>query len=472
MPGFRKTLTLLMALCGLLIVPICYPPAASSFARAPLSVTSSSSSSSPSKQPPASFSSNSPSPSSSSSSSFVHPSAPSPSSLSLSAPTPPKNTKDQNINKDQNTNKHQNKDQIINKDQNIIDNNTKPKYLTVTRFIGGLGDRLRGIISAYYLSLLLDRKLIINEEEAFGEGFMTPALVDWTSLSSTAVHSAAKSLKNLDDFRAEYARHDGNIAAVDFERLQMAEVIDLKSNRNLVRRFQQNPSLHGNPYLHDLSKVDNEGNIWTKALRSLFKPGPKILPLLKKAERERLKNGTFKVGIHLRTDDFELSTPHRPRTSKKRQTNITPEMIACFASKAVERWHKIPKGVRENLFPFGLVVFIATDKERNRRYLEEVLTAANVTFFTGGEYTRSEVRHLEARDLDQTRTFFDWWILTKMNQIIAPPSGFSASAARFNCCPFSLQRAPNKKETLCQGFTEFQSGGICRRVANFRKYLL
>lgn len=345
----------------------------------------------------------------------------------------------------------------------------------MTTPFGGLADRLRGIVALFHVAKIFGLKLLISEESLLGgsgQDYILPSGVtggpdDWRTPNADDILSKSPAAKR---FSATPKRVTGyqqlNLSADSFDSFVNDPVVDVVTNSLWLRKLQENPRWQNHPEVKRMAEVDKAGQLWPTALKALFKPGPRITKLLQQVEKDFLRPGTYKVGLHVRSGDSKIGDPdHRAAHFSYR------ESYPCYAKQAVSEWTKLPKALKEK-YPNGLVVFMTSDDPAAMSTMRETLQGHNFTNFFDAERYSSSVRHIDySKGEDQTRTFLDWFLFTKMDLIIASPSGFSASAGRFHCTPSLINAVSHTPLSDCQWWGHFTKQGLCLPSSNFHQHL-
>jgi len=138
--------------------------------------------------------------------------------------------------------------------------------------------------------------------------------------------------------------------------------------------------------------------------------------------------------------------------------------IDCFARRALKSWTDVKNATMK--YPAGPVVFVTADSSRMARRVMQVISEAGVRVFSSEKYG-GKVRHIDKSTKDQTRTFLDWFLLSRMDRLVISQSGFSESAGKFSCSPASIfhnipnMPAFNNFSTCDAHFYDMQETGLC-----------
>jgi hypothetical protein len=219
-----------------------------------------------------------------------------------------------------------------------------------------------------------------------------------------------------------------SLEAFNFSGLASTEALHIKTSRNSLSELLNNPSLREAPGHSEFARLRGEGLLQHVALARTLVPGPRTLKVLANMTSEHPLEGYFNVGLHFRTTDAFFKR-------KARSSRTNPRALPEFVSKAEQLHASLPEASRA-AHPRGLRVFLCTDNPLVREKLVELLQGRGVAWFDASRFAPppAHIRH----NVDQTRTFADWFMLTKMSAIVASRSGFSETAARFACLDISI----------------------------------
>jgi hypothetical protein len=330
----------------------------------------------------------------------------------------------------------------------------------------GLGDRLRGVVTSFFFSRLMGRKFLLLEELVGGRENMAPGGYNWAEEQVSEVY--ARSPSHPYAIRTFGLGKDEVLINFDFSDVRKFEMIRFTSNLMSVDLLRRAPALRFDealPAHRSLEAINRQGQIWRYALHHLFRPGPKVGPLLEELARRHLVRGTFKIGIHSRTDDGELISGTSKGASRMQESQRNH--LQCLVLRALWEWKRLSLQLKLERFPRGPVFFLSADRSSSLVFLKAWLRKLGFPCFTGEDH--GSVSHFRDQGKDQTRTFLDWWLFTKMDLILATPSGFSASASRFECTPFLLYDPKVEKEDaeMCNAFVDYRERGLCFPVEDY-----
>ena len=165
-----------------------------------------------------------------------------------------------------------------------------------SQFVGGLADRLKGLVTAFYLAVMTSRRFVIYWKSPVAlENNLAPHKYDW-------------SFENARKFI--YGHHD----LKHFDMIDRSEVIDKTNARDLeADLFHDDPVIIMNMNSYRIKFVQrwfeenhamqaSYNQLFTKAFQFLFNFIPKAEFQERKERFETAKAGADKmVGVHLRT---------------------------------------------------------------------------------------------------------------------------------------------------------------------------
>jgi hypothetical protein len=291
----------------------------------------------------------------------------------------------------------------------------------------GIGDRLRGLVLAYHLAQILGRTFLAAEVSDNGAKFALQG----------------RNITDLVEWRHVCSNCRDSLAEVDFGELDRYPVITIQSNQNSLKELHDNPSLRGRPGYPAFLRGLGRGTLFHEPLLRVLGPTENVTQALEHLLEIHPLKGHFTVGIHFRTTDAHLRG--------KRGSRTHPTRIPAFVGKVMEVWGSLPEKKRA-AFPLGLQVFIATDSPKALEAFATSFQELGVPWFDASEVAPPPTH--TSHGGDQTRTFVDWFFLSKVQLLIASRSGFSETAARRGCVNIIVARY--------RRFFEFTRGrGLC-----------
>jgi len=369
---------------------------------------------------------------------------------------------------------------------------SRPKYVVITSPKGGLGDRFRGIVSAFFMAHIMGRDFLLVGEDFFGgDGFadyISPegnpgSQFDWLRKNVTRLleDTPVEQRQVVAHFSAHGTKRDAKLVLLNFDELDKAEVIEIVTNRMWIPNFGWKTDFPQRflPRVCQTFDINERGRVWPTALQSLFRPGPRITPYLERARQEFLRPGTFKVAFHIRAGDSEMMNKNKPPSP------FPTPYVRCFVERALAKWEEVRDSGE---YPNGLVVYVVSDREANAKEAVRLLGSSGVAMvaFEGSVYVDHQPEHMNNRNGDQTRTFLDWWMLTEMDYLVATESGFSSSASRYKCKEIvTINRRytggppPQSPEELesasanvtCSVFVHQGPQGLCQVTTSFKGFI-
>lgn len=310
----------------------------------------------------------------------------------------------------------------------------KGKHVAVAGMIGGLGDRLKGMVNGFVLALLSGRSLNIMVSK-LGDSLGSMQPKDGCTWPEEVPQAAMESGQNWDinviDNRGEI------FSQTDFDTHQNSPVWTMVSNMPFADELIYNPQFSENPLTPALIKSHKEGKLFHQVLRSLIQPSPEMERIVQGELDRQFQNGKyFLIGIHLRAGDQKMGGKRKRdeyRGTHSQSIRMVPdEALHCFYLEAMAIWDEVPEE-EQSLFPDGPLFFITTDYPSGAKVVMEKLAEVGYRSFDGSALM-GRVIHL-AEGGDQSRTFTDWWLLTKCRKMVITASGYSEIASKWNCVP-------------------------------------
>ena len=347
---------------------------------------------------------------------------------------------------------------------------TSGKFVTVTRAKSGLGDRFKAMTNGFITALLSGRGLMISNEVLADSGHTVEASTcKWQEKLPAMPNRKTWSFDVLD------TRREGPFTDKDFKFFESHPVWDIRSNMVFSDELLSNPDFAENPLQLHLAKMHSEGKLFHFALRSLIKPSESIESVVQQ-EIDKLDPGHdhYLIGFHLRAGDKKMGARRKReheegnkyRFTHPQQFRMLPEEgFPCFAQEGLAVWEELsPEEQRK--YPGGPLFFVSSDFPTGAKKLVELLADAGHTAFELSSF--GPVRHSNLGG-EQTRTYIDWWVLTKCKQLVITVSGFSETAAKYNCVPTrffvnhpTLKNQNEFKPRQCvHHFIRMRGDGLC-----------
>jgi len=331
-------------------------------------------------------------------------------------------------------------------------------FVFVNQPIGGLGDRLRGVILGFYVALLANRALKIDGHTMWGseDDYLDANLVNWiqSKEEEEIIRSPTTSRISFVDFDFVTVKYD----QINFDDLKQVKVISIAANVIKLNLLAENPTLKTRPKFEFFNELHQKGLLYSHALKSLFKPGKKVFPHLEKIQSEYWPtNDTLRIGMHLRSGDNGRLTSNSRRRKKRAGRYATLETAECYALKAISIWEEKKKELNEYK---NVIFFISADLVDLEEIVMKKIESHGYKIFRNNNL--GEARHIDKTATDQIRTFVDWWTLVNVDIILLPNSGFSESASKISCKPSYLFF---DNDGPCeQLFTPYIDNGFCHKI--------
>lgn len=322
-------------------------------------------------------------------------------------------------------------------------------YVTVGRMQAGLGDRLKATVNAYVLALLAGRGLAVSDDLLFDNAHsLDHGVCRWR----TGAHKDAR--PGRWELRVINTRDEGPFYHKDFRSHQDAGVWDVESNMIFSDELLLNPDFASSPPRPALFGAHRRGKLFHLALRSLFARSERMEEELRAELARQDPEGTrFLIGFHIRAGDWKIGARRRRRsqvynqleegageegarfrTTHPHEYRMAPDAsYPCFVMEGIALWDELSPEERER-YPGGPLFFVSSDYLGGARRLVDLLRQAGYPAFESG---RGAVRHMEGGG-DHSRTYFDWWMLTRARRLVITVSGYSETAAKYHCVPTSF----------------------------------
>ena len=285
----------------------------------------------------------------------------------------------------------------------------------------GMGDRFRGIVSAFYLALLTHSGISVE--------WVLPASID----DFFIVRNFSSNLANITALFDDVNKHELNKSYWKVW-AKPKTTIRLMSNAHRWSTIARSPMLRQQASLYGLDGL-TQPELFRLAMNVMF---PAARPLLLQASHEALAStgmdpeklmgagkeaGTYIVGVHMRTGNFDESghDEGHPR--------VTMGMAACFADRAIEICQEVEV----------CVVFLCSDSKQARdlfwQRVSNKASKIHVVSVPGkpihsvlpGQRMKMFSRRASTLQWRKTRT--DWYLLSRADALLLSSSGFGWTAA-------------------------------------------
>ncbi|XP_052771065.1 uncharacterized protein LOC128210752 [Mya arenaria] len=289
---------------------------------------------------------------------------------------------------------------------------TFPNHQNSTKYLiyfcdiecGGLGDRLKGIVKVYMLSILSRRRFGIRMKEPSDiENFLQPHVIDWRVNEAEIAGKDRKTVdyKTLHDFIAiDLETHDR-----DPEKVLKTDVIFMRANQDwtkTLRKLKVSPERFPQIYQHpssDLTRIIYNG---------LFKPTDTL---------QRLVHNFFeeKVG------GKKLACLHA-RMGESNHTRYSFDVIKTPLD-FLKQYDSQP----------NYKIMIATDNDHVKNYSRTFFKNFIDTDFSGSimhiDYMQNNTVDARTRETGFMHSLLDHMILARCDTLILTMSGFGVTAA-------------------------------------------
>jgi hypothetical protein len=356
----------------------------------------------------------------------------------------------------------------------------------------GLGDRLRGISTLFYLSVLTGSSFFINAPIPYPlENFMVPRLHDWringNNETGKDTRKACTWTEGLEGRPQtpfdEVDEPNPDPAQVDFVGRNLLKQSGMRSLQDTqfwdwliqwpqrlwkvdVETFDAKQELSGKrlhrficnlgypqAYLtneHLQTAVQSyhmdqlpQHYLFPIALRVLFKPSPCV-----QAEMDQYVSRfpdwhdpeTIKIGVQVRTYVMEGA----PVIDGFLTGHIQPPPLECYEDlmfdiirdefrRRTQSMNELDKWDVRSQLRERVIVFVTSDNQQAIDYLNTNLFQFGIRSFS--------TKHLPSHILESTtveaaaKTYIDWWLLTQMDRLLITKSTFGETAAAYSLRP-------------------------------------
>jgi hypothetical protein len=276
-----------------------------------------------------------------------------------------------------------------------------------SRFCGGLGDRQRGMVSAFLLAIVTSRVFVINFDKPCSiENALIPHLYNW-SICRNFVNTFDKNKSKLFDFVDGSPFFDG-IQHFNFELEWSWQVIFMKINTNLITRLQRRRDFKDQ---HKWLLTKPMQTIFSLILHTLFKPKQYILNYMHRFDIDHVLGKTL-VCSHIRTGG-NPTIPNDDIFTRQPNKSVVFEFLKRFAD------------------PNKYVLYLASDsdsirKEFYKKFQNSIKTNVSVVHIDRlGPLQRFKTQACEGLKF----AVIEQLILSTCDTLLVTKSGFGINAA-------------------------------------------
>jgi len=287
---------------------------------------------------------------------------------------------------------------------------------------GGLGDRLYGMITCFYVAALTDRLFMVNSQYPVPfEMFVVPKEggLDWridANLRQRWLDAPGGQRESSLSFIDSYPK--SVVESSDWGQTLAGHVVNCRGNLVLANPMFRNAGLKQR-WASELVTRVTPHTFARAAIRQLFQPSPRLQAELDKFWQRYPRSEYVTLGIQIRSGD---------RTKWFDPKRLDASSIQCFVDMAIELLPPVAR--QQGKKP---LVFVATDSDEFAGKLRAELRArdASLVVVTEDTYVRS---HLD-RPTGQTtfaayaRTFVDYFLLAAMDMRLLSRSNFAYAAS-------------------------------------------
>ena len=295
---------------------------------------------------------------------------------------------------------------------------------------GGLGDRLRGIIMSYFLSLLLKRQLIIDMERPCPfTNYFQPNKYRWIRANDYVEKGSVHRIRSIDQ-NLQLANQLKTAPFIDT--WSNYDHIQLRINIDFLEEIFSNPHLRSDPiikmFLNEMSVGEaNYQTLFGLFYEILFKPTKKIVHIID----HLLINRSIEdlICTHLRIGE----NPSNPRDHPFEYRHQITNTIIQYLSK----YEFLEKNCQSSLF-------ISSDSLNSTNEILEAFPGKS--FSISGPILQIDLPTDVHCDDGFTKVVADFNLLSECSTVILTNSGFSAYANRRRFNPYQNLYKFNQKQ--------------------------
>jgi len=344
---------------------------------------------------------------------------------------------------------------------------------------GGLGDRLNGIVTSFYLALLTDRAFLIRWTRGCPwTHFVRPAYFDWRVPEEKVDKLSLKEFFAMDHFRDVqqfFSSEDVITGLRDFS------LVTINSNMPWADIFLDNPYFKANVEKYRLKELNDRGLLQAFALRAIMRPTSLIEGVLEHLAVAMMDQGhelhkLHFIGLQIRTGgDGDWWDPGR----------VPREKVPTFFDAALDIAHPADGGSNntlaiprsQTLGPLKPVIFISTDSNKAITELTAYGKDKKVDVVTL-EGLAGPITHIDRSGNVGTiernlRTWADWFMLMATDNLVISRSGFGENAAALTCLPsiffgfpfdYTVATAHRMQQGFCTDYSDMRVRTLERRI--------
>ena len=306
---------------------------------------------------------------------------------------------------------------------------------------GGLGDRIRGLIMCYFLSILSNRQLIVNMERPCSfSNYFQPNKYQWIRSSEYRYEGSVHRIRAI-DHNDEWVNELKNTPFL--EKWSDRNHIRIEINLDFIGEIFSNKHYQSHPiiamFLKEMS--ENEANyqtLFTLFYEILLRPTDRIIHvidnLLINRSREHL------ICTHLRIGE----NPSNPRDHPFEYRHQIAQTIQDFLSKN--------KFLERN---FLWSLFVSSDSAQVTTQILERFP--NRSFSVPGPILQIDLPTSVNCDEGFIKVVADFYLLSECQTMILTNSGFSAYANRRRLNPYKNLYKYNQKQNRVQKCLDLRS---------------
>ena len=317
---------------------------------------------------------------------------------------------------------------------------------------GGLGDRLNGILTSFYLAVLTDRAFFIHWDKPVPlTTFLVPGgPINWVPDPRWLVRAQSAERLQYTDRCAELRRllsEPGD--APPFAVGTPVALLTVSTNCNMVDVLFASPLYRATAACAALWPAYARGDLFPFAFTTLFKPSCVLANAVAGAEAALFDHAGRRIGVHVRTGlDPSFRDPARSTLVIADQArvfaNATVRLalaLSAAAPPAAGESVLVSSAAALELDGTTTAVFVVTDSAAMTAALADALhqvapTVTVVSLPIDDALPLTHIDHNGTPDArDHVRTFLEWSLYRRMDAMVVARSMYSLQASRAACVP-------------------------------------